>query len=92
MILFRRLRNPDGGPRTVIDGERVHLDGCQLCCNYAHLLVDIVAPHALRESCELALDVSGVLALQRWSSELVAARAMTGCAGWDPTLGVASKD
>ena len=50
----------------------------QLCCNCAHLLVDVVLPHALGESRELAFDVSGVLALQRAPSW---ARAVTGCAG-----------
>ena len=64
--------------RTVVDGECVHLFRRQLCCNCAHLLVDVVLAHALGESRKLAFDVSGVLALQRRRSELVGAGTMTG--------------
>src|SRR5882724_2856647 len=78
--------------RAIIDGDRMHLVGCQLRRDRAHLFIDVVLPHPLGESCELAFDVSGVLALQPRSSELMAARAMTGRAGWDPAPGVASED
>ena len=63
----------------------MHLVSRQLCCNCAHPLVDVVLPHALGESRELALDLSGVLALQYGGAELLRARAVTGCAGGYPT-------
>ena len=81
-----------GTLRTVIDGDCVHLFGRQLRRNCAHLLVDVVLPHALGESRELAFDVGGMLALQRRGSELMGARAVTGCAGRDPASGIAGKD
>jgi hypothetical protein len=55
----------------------VHLVRCQLCCNCAHLLIDVVLPHALGKCCKLAFNVSGVLALQRRGSKLVGTGAMT---------------
>ena len=70
----------------------MHLVGCQLCRNCTHLLVDVVVPHTLAKSRELAFDVSSVLALQRRGSKLMGARAMTGCAGWDAAPGIADKD
>jgi hypothetical protein len=56
----------------------VHFFRRQFGCNCAHLLVDVVLPQALRESRKLAVNVSGVLALQCRGSKLVGAGAMTG--------------
>jgi hypothetical protein len=59
----------------------MHLVTRQLCCNCAHLLVDVVLPHALGESRELAFDVGRVPASQYRGAELLRARAVTACAG-----------
>ena len=70
----------------------MHLVGRQLVRNQAHLFVDVVLPHALGESGELAFDVLCVLASQRRGSELLGAGAMTGGAGWDAAPGIAGED
>ena len=107
-MLAPRLGDPEGGSRgaganrrgsacicalrTVVRGDRMHLVLCQLCRKRTHLLVDVVLPYALGEGRELAFYVRSVLTFQRWSSELLSARAMTGGAGRDPAAGIAGKD
>jgi hypothetical protein len=46
---------------AVVAREVLHLAGRQLHRDRPHLLIDVVLPHALREGCELALDIGGVL-------------------------------
>ena len=66
--------------------------GVSSCGDCAHLFIDVVLPNALGESRELAFDIFGVLSSQRRSSQLMSARAMTGCAGRDPAPWIAGKD
>ena len=57
--------------------------------DHAHLFVDVVLSHALREGCQLALDVLTVLAPQCRSPEYLGARAVTGGAGRHTALRIA---
>jgi hypothetical protein len=88
-LLLSRWHGSLGAVET---GNRVHLVLSQLLGDRAHLLIDIVLAHALGKSRELAFNISGVLAPERRSAELVGAKAMTGCARWDFAPRIAGKD
>src|SRR5271163_3828809 len=70
----------------------MHLVGRQLLRDHAHLFVDVVLSHALGEGGELALDVLGMLAAQRWRTELLGAGPVTSGARRNAALGIAGKD
>src|SRR6266404_2589240 len=69
----------------------MHLIGLQPVRNRAHLLVDVVVPHALREGRELTLDVRDVLTAERGRAEFLGTRSVTGRACRYPTLGIPGK-
>jgi hypothetical protein len=75
-----------------MNGDGVHLGGRQLVGDRAHLPVYVVLAHALCKCGELLFDIGGVLALERWCPELVAARAVARGAGWYPALRISGKD
>jgi hypothetical protein len=75
-----------------MEGDGVHLGGRQLLGDGAHLPVYVVLAHALCKCGELAFDIGGVLALQRWRSKLVATGTVARGARRDSALRVSGKD
>jgi hypothetical protein len=66
--------------------------GRELLGGRSHLLIDVILANALGEGRELPFEVSGMLSLQRRRSDFETAGAVTGGAGRDATLRIASKN
>ena len=60
--------------------------------NHSHLLKDVVLANALRELAELALDIGGLLLLQRRRSELEATGPMACGTGRNATIRCLGRD
>ena len=72
--------------------NEVHLLQCQLRCDRAHLLVDVVLAKPLGKGRELALDVGGLLRLQLRRAELVVPGTVTYSARRNSARGVSGKN
>src|SRR5882762_3582920 len=79
------------GARAVEGGERMHFVGRELLGGRSHLLIDVILANPLGEGGELPFEVSGMLPLQRRSSDFETAGTVTGGAGRDATLRIAGK-
>ncbi len=70
----------------------MHLIGSQFPRDDAHLFVDVVLARALRERCQLALDVSRVLTSQRRRPRFLSTGAMTRGARRNAPFGISDID
>ena len=69
----------------------MHFVGRELLGGRSHLLIDVILANPLGEGGELPFEVSGMLPLQRRSSDFETAGTVTGGAGRDATLRIAGK-